>query len=70
MASKEKQGIVVDHLLSKRESRGEQSSETRGRNVSAAVNSLTRCRRKSLVTILAISVHCLTYYSGAFRKIS
>ena len=54
MASKEKQGIVVDHLHSKRESRGEQSSETRGRHVSAAVNSLTRCRRKSLATIVAI----------------
>ena len=56
MASKEKQAIVVDYVHSKRESRGEQPSETRGRHVWAAVNSLTRCRRKSLVTTVAIIV--------------
>ena len=49
MASKEKQAIVVDHVHSKRESRGEQPFGN-------------HCCYHS--------VHCLTYYSGACRKIS
>ena len=53
MASKEKQTIVVDHVHSKRE---EQPSETIGKHVAAAIYFLTRCRRKSLVTVVAIIV--------------
>ena len=56
MASKEKQTIVVDRVHSKREGPGEQPSETRGRHVSVAINCLARCRRKSLITIVAIIV--------------
>ncbi|CAH3164157.1 unnamed protein product [Pocillopora meandrina] len=56
MASKEKQTIVVDRVHSKREGPGEQPSETRGRHVSAAINCLARCRRKSLITIVALIV--------------
>ena len=47
MASKEKQTIVVDRVHSKRESLGEQPSETRGRHVSAAIHCLSRCCGKS-----------------------
>ena len=53
MVSKEKQTIVVDHVHSKRESPEEQSSETKGRHVAAAIYYLTKCRRKSLVTVAA-----------------
>ena len=56
MASKEKQTIVVDHVHSKRESPEEQPSETKGRHVAAAIYCLTRCRRKSLVTVVAIII--------------
>ena len=56
MASKEKQTIVVDHVHSKREGPEEQPSETKGRHVAAAIYFLTRCRRKSLVTVVAIIV--------------
>ena len=56
MASKEKQIIVVDHIHSKREGPEEQPSETKGRHVAAAIYCLTRCRRKSLVTVVAIIV--------------
>ena len=56
MASKEKQIIVVDHIHSKREGPEEQPSETKGRHVAAAIYCLTRCRRKSLVTVVAIMV--------------
>ena len=52
MASKEKQTIVVDHVHSKRESPEEQPSETKGRHVAVAIYCLTRCRRKSLVTVV------------------
>ena len=47
MASKEKQTIVVDRVHSKRESLGEEPSETRGRHMSAAIHYLSRCRGKS-----------------------
>ena len=56
MASKEKQTIVVDHVHSKREGPEEQPSETKGGHVAAAIYCLTRCRRKSLVTIVTIIV--------------
>ena len=56
MASKEKQTIVVDRVHSKRESPGEQPSETRGRHVSAAIHCLSRCRGTSLATIVSIKV--------------
>ena len=56
MASKERQTIVVDHVHSKREIPEEQPSETIGRHVAAAIYCLTRCRRKSLVTVVAIIV--------------
>ena len=56
MASKEKQAIVVDHVHSKRERPEEQPSETKGGNVAVAIYCLTRCSRKSLVTIFAIIV--------------
>ena len=54
MASKERHTIVVDHVHSKRESPEEQPSETKGRHVGAAIYCLTRCRRKSLVTVVVI----------------
>ena len=56
MASKERQTIVIDHVYSKRESPEQQPSETKGRHVAAAIYCLTRCRRKSLVTVVAIIV--------------
>ena len=56
MASKERQTIVVDHVHSKRENPEEQPSETKGRHVGAGIYCLTRCRRKSLVTVVAIIV--------------
>ena len=56
MASKERQTIVVDHVHSKREGPEELPSETKGRHVAAAIYCLTRCRRKSLVTIFPIIV--------------
>ncbi|PFX15590.1 uromodulin-like [Stylophora pistillata] len=56
MASKEKQTISVDQDHSKRDSLEEQPSETRSRHVSAAINCLTRCRRKTLVTVVALIV--------------
>ena len=56
MASKEKQIIVAARVHSKRESPGKQPSETGGRHASAAINCLTRCCEKSLVTIVAIIV--------------
>ena len=48
--------IVVDHVHSKREGPEEQPSETKGRHVAAAIYCLTRCRRKSLVTVVAIII--------------
>ena len=53
MASKEKQAIFAAHVHS---SPGKQPSETRDRHTSVAINCLTRCRRKSLVTVVAIIV--------------
>ena len=48
--------IFVDYVNAKRKCPWEQPSETRGRHVSAAINCLTRCRRKSLVTVVATIV--------------
>ena len=68
MASKEKQTIVVDHVQSKREGPEEQPSETKGRHVAAAIYCLTRCRRKSLVTIVAIIVSIAVLIAVVFVR--
>ena len=65
MASKERQTIVVDHVHSKRE---EQPSETIGRHVAAAIYCLTRCRRKSLVTVVAIIVSIAVLIAVVFVR--
>ena len=68
MASKEKQTIVVDHVHSKREGPEEQPSETKGRHVAAAIYCLTRCRRKSLVTVVAIIVSISVVIAVVFER--
>ena len=68
MASKERQTIVVDHVHSKRESPEEQPSETKGRHVGAAIYCLTRCRRKSLVTVAAIIVSIAVLIAVVFVR--
>ena len=68
MASKEKQTIVVDHVHSKREGPEDQPSETKGRHVVAAIYCLTRCRRKSLVTIVAIIVSIAVLIAAVFVR--
>ena len=68
MASKEKQIIVVDHVHSKREGPEEQPSETKDRHVAAAIYCLKRCRRKSLVTIVAIIVSIAVLIAVVFVR--
>ena len=68
MASKERQTIVVDHVHSKRESPEEQPSDTKGRHVGAAIYCLTRCRRKSLVTVVAIIVSIAVLIAVVFVR--
>ena len=59
---------VVDHVHSKREGPEEQPSETKGRHVAAAIYFLTRCRRKSLVTIVAIIVSIAVLIAVVFVR--
>ena len=68
MASEEKQAIVVDHVHSKLESPEEQPSETKGRHVAAATYCLTRCHRKSLVTVVAIIVSIAVLIAVVFVR--
>ena len=66
MASKEKQKIIVDHVHSKRPE--EQPSDTKGRHVAAATYCLTRCRRKSLVTVVATIVSIAVLIAVVFVR--
>ena len=68
MASKERQTIVVDHVHSKRESPEQQPSKTKGRHVAAAIYYLTRCCRKSLVTVVAITVSIAVLIAVVFVR--
>ena len=58
----------MDHVYSKRESPEEQPSETKDRDVAAVIYCLTRRRRKSLVTVVAIIVSIAVHIAVVFVR--